>query len=428
MKLLVFGLISLLLAGSVQAQQMDEMRDASNVKLQAENTERGELSDEFANAREEVLRLSTLTTAPSFADAEDFESKGGIRPIYFDALDYEGQPTKVFAWLGIPKKATRKVPGIVLVHGGGGTAFREWVEKWNQNGFAAIAIAHEGQVERRQAKRKWAKHKWPGPWRRGHYQDVNKPLADQWMYHALADTILANSLLRSQPEVDENKVGVMGVSWGGVITSTVMGIDSRFAFAIPTYGCGKMADVQNHWGKALGENMFYREVWDPLHYLPNAKMPALWFSWPQDKHFPLDSQAASYRAMSGEYMIALLPGMKHSTPASWNPPDSYAFAKSVVADNKLFASSKPLDRAVLISTTDSGYLGSRKWIESPAKLQQSNGQWVASVTLPADTTGCFVNVNAADLTASSEYLDFESESSVTPPAPTNTNGDRPSNH
>ena len=42
----------------------------------------------------------------------------------------------------------------------------------------------------------------------------------------------------------------MGVSWGGVITSTVMGIDSRFAFAIPTYGCGHMADAENHWGAA----------------------------------------------------------------------------------------------------------------------------------------------------------------------------------
>jgi len=34
------------------------------------------------------------------------------------------------------------------------------------------------------------------------------------MYHAHADTMLANSLLRALPEVDANKIGVMGVSWG----------------------------------------------------------------------------------------------------------------------------------------------------------------------------------------------------------------------
>lgn len=384
----------------------------------------------FAKERAKVLALGELTTAPAMMDAEGFESKNGIRAIYFDALDYEDKSTKVFAWLGIPREQTGMVPGIVLVHGGGGTAFRQWVEKWNESGFAAIAIAHEGQVERREAKRKWAKHKWPGPWRRGHYKDSEKPLQDQWMYHAVADSILANSLLRSQPEVDEEKVGIVGVSWGGVITSTVMGIDSRFAFAIPTYGCGHMADADNHWGAALGKNTFYRNVWDPVHYLPRAKMPTLWFSWPEDHHFPLDAQATSYRAMSGNYMVSLLPGMKHSTPASWNPPDSYAFAESVVRDGEpwsrqldsqvidgalvvTFSSSKPLNRAVLISTTDSGFTGNRKWIESPATLDRGHGQWVVTAKLPNEATACFVNLQAGQLTASSEYVELESDTSAT---------------
>lgn len=386
-------------------------------------------AEDFAQKRAEVLALGELTTAPAMMDAEEFESKNGIRAIYFDALDYEGKPTKVFAWLGIPEARTGKAPGIVLVHGGGGTAFRQWVKKWNERGFAAIAIAHEGQVERRESKRKWAKHKWPGPWRRGHYKDSKKPLQDQWMYHAVADSILANSLLRSQPEVEEEKVGIMGVSWGGVITSTVMGIDSRFAFAIPTYGCGHMADAENHWGAALSKNAFYRKVWDPVHYLPRAKMPTLWFSWPEDHHFPLDAQAASYRAMSGDFMVSLLPGMKHSSSASWNPPDSYAFAESIIRDGEpwsrqldsqfddgslvvTFATSKPLNRAVLISTTDSGFTGNRKWVESKAKLDRSDESWVVTANLPQETTACFVNAKAGDLTVSSEYVELESGSAT----------------
>jgi dipeptidyl aminopeptidase/acylaminoacyl peptidase len=85
------------------------------------------------------------------------------------------------------------------------------------------------------------------------------------MYHAVADTILAHSLLRSHPRVDPKKVGVMGISWGGVIVSTVVGIDTRFAFGIPTYGCGNLADAANQYGKALGDNTVYREIWDPVH-------------------------------------------------------------------------------------------------------------------------------------------------------------------
>lgn len=387
-------------------------------------------ADDYAAKRTEVLALGKLTSPPAMIDADEFDHVQGIRAIYFDALRYEGKSTKVFAWLGMPKKRDGKVPGIVLVHGGGGTAFRQWVAKWNERGFAAIAFAHEGQVERREENRKWAKHAWPGPWRRGHYADSAKPITDQWMYHAVADSILANSLLRSLPAVDEDNVGIMGVSWGGVITSTVMGIDSRFAFAIPTYGCGHMADAENHWGSALNKNSFYREVWDPVHYLPEAQMPALWFSWPEDHHFPLDSQAASYRATPAQYMVSLLPGMKHSTAASWNPPDSYAFAESVVRSGKpwclqmstrvnvsslevVFSTTKPLEHATLISTTDLGFTGNRIWIESPARLEPSDGQWVATANLPEKTRACFMNVKAGNLTASSEYVEIKSATSVT---------------
>lgn len=390
-------------------------------------------AQDLKNLRAEVLALSKLTASPDYVDAAGFENQNNIRAIFFEGLHYESKPTKVFAWLGVPENRAGKVPGIVLVHGGGGTAFRAWVQKWNENGFAAIAIAHEGQIERRDENRKWQKHSWPGPSRRGHYKDIDRPLKDQWMYHAVADTILANSLLRSLPEVDPDHVGVMGVSWGGVITSTVMGIDSRFDFAIPTYGCGQMADVDNHWGKALGANSFYREVWDPIHYLPAANMPSMWFSWPQDKHFPLNSQAASYRATGGNYMVSLIPGMKHSTPASWNPPDSYAFAKSVVngggpwcrqlqyqikdrAVEVVFDSSKSLDRAVLISTTDKGYSGGRKWMQVPAQLSAQDQRWTVDAELPEATTGFFVNVYAGDLVVSSEYFEVSLASMESAPS------------
>ncbi len=41
------------------------------------------------------------------------------------------------------------------------------------------------------------------------------------------------------------KIGVMGISWGGVIISTIIGIDDRLVFAVPVYGCGGLADAEN---------------------------------------------------------------------------------------------------------------------------------------------------------------------------------------
>lgn len=235
-----------------------------------------------ASDQDEVLALGKLTQTPTMQVAEGFQSSENLKAVYFDALDWQGKPTKVFAWLGLPEKREGKVPGVVLVHGGGGTAFKEWVKKWNEQGFAAISIAVEGQTDQRKPKstdkdnpKGWVQHEWPGPRRSGIYGDSDVPLKDQWMYHAVADTVLANSLLRSMPEVDAEKVGLMGISWGGVITSTVMGIDDRFAFAIPTYGCGNLSEAGNQYGRALGNNLVYKQVWDPILRLPIAdcRMP-----------------------------------------------------------------------------------------------------------------------------------------------------------
>ncbi len=206
------------------------------------------------------------------------------------------------------------------------------MQLWNARGFAAIAIAVEGQTDVSIAPNIWEQHDGAGPKRTGIYNDSEEPLEEQWMYHAVADTVLANSLLRSMPEVDADKVGVMGISWGGVVVATAIGIDHRFAFAIPTYGCGHLFDARNRYGDTLGTNQVYREIWEPCLRMQDVHIPVLWLSWPEDKHFPTDCLAATYRAAPGPRMVTLIPGMGHSHPKGWRPPDSYAFAESVVEE------------------------------------------------------------------------------------------------
>ena len=183
-------------------------------------------ASDYSQQLEAVLALGNLTDVPKMRDANGVATTvaaGETKAIYFDALNYQGKPTRVYAWLGIPigASAEKPVPGIVLVHGGGGSAFKEWVERWNARGFAAISIAVEGQTDEQIKKRppgKWARHDWAGPSRKGIYADTGEPFKEQWMYHAVADTVLANSLLSSLPEVNADKVGLMGISWGGIIT------------------------------------------------------------------------------------------------------------------------------------------------------------------------------------------------------------------
>lgn len=391
-----------------------------------------------------VLALGNLTNAPVLR-ADDVSmattnvAAGETKAVYFDARGFSNSSTRVYAWLGIPAGASssNQVPGVVLVHGGGGTAYSAWVQKWVDRGYAAISIAVEGQTDSRNPPAiatGWHKHNMAGPERVGIYGDSGLDLTNQWMYHAVADTVLANSLLRSLPEVNASKVGMMGISWGGVVASTAMGLDDRFAFAIPVYGCGHLYDVPNQYGRTLKTNTLYRELWDPLLRMSNATMPALWLSWPMENNYSLDSQAATYLAASGPRMVSLVPGMGHGHAVAWNRPESYDFADSVVTSGSnwcsqqslsfsngmatvVFNSGKPLKSASLIYTTGTGYTGDLTWPETnvPSFVQSTPGTWAVSAAVPTNATAWFFNVKATatsgsysdtNLIATSDYQEI----------------------
>ncbi|VGO19743.1 acetylxylan esterase [Pontiella sulfatireligans] len=385
-----------------------------------------------------VLALGNLTNAPTLyttnyvattwaAVSAEIVSSGEAQPVLYEGLDYNGHPTRIFAWVGLPADLSEPVPAVVLAHGAGsGTAYKEWVDLWNARGYAAIAMDFNGKMSDTNAVAT-ALPSYRGPVQDGRYDNsVTYPavaLTNHWMYHCVADVVLANSLLRSMPEVNEDHVGLMGVSWGGTITSTTIGIDTRLRFAVPTYGCGHLYDSYSLYSH-LADCELYKQVWDPMVRIHRATMPVLWYSWPTDPHFPVDCQAETYLAMSGEHMVTLIPGMTHNHPAAWNREDSYTFANSIVSNGTpwckqqslelsnnvatvTFTSTKTLDGAELVSTKGTGYAGDLTWTQTSATLSSNGGgSWTVTATLPDDTTGWFVNVLSDTLVVSSDYQEI----------------------
>ena len=85
-------------------------------------------------------KMSDLAKAPQVVPATGPEEEG-VQAIFYEGPPWQGKPTRVFAYLGMPERAEgERVPGMVLVHGGGGTPIARWVRLWVSRGYAAISM------------------------------------------------------------------------------------------------------------------------------------------------------------------------------------------------------------------------------------------------------------------------------------------------
>jgi len=367
--------------------------------------------------------LEALSAAPKVYAAPDHGAEG-VRAIFYDGLPWKGKPTRVFAYVAVPDLPDgRKAPAMVLVHGGGGTAFPDWVRMWTGRGYAAIAMDTCGCVAGGGHKKR-PRHDHGGPPGWGGFDQIADPLRDQWTYHAVADVVLAHSLLRSMPGVDAERTGLTGISWGGYLTCIVAGVDPRFKVAMPVYGCGYLGD-NSAWVGRLGKMGSEKAdrwlaLWDPSRYLPAARMPMLWVAGTNDFAYPMDSLRKSYRLPKGPRWLAIRPRMPHGHGGPGeNPEELRAMADAVLRGGTplatvlargrdgrrvwvTFTSPVPVAKAVLHYTRDTGTWKERKWQEAPAALDAAAGK--VSAELPEGTTVYYVNlVDDRGLVVSSEH-------------------------
>jgi dienelactone hydrolase len=337
-----------------------------------------------------------------------------IQPIFYEGEPYRGNPTRVFAWIGIPAQRKGKLPGIVLVHGGGGTAFRSWTKLWVDRGYAVVAMDTCGAMPAAATPNspETKRHAFSGPPGWGGFRNVDEPVHDQWMYHAVAAVIRAHSLLRSLPEVDPGRIGITGISWGGMITEVAVGVDPRFKFAAPVYGCGFLGE-DSYWHEHEMQDMGsagaikWLSLWDPSQYVCYADLPMLFCNGTNDKHFRLDSWQKTYRETKGPDTLSLKIRMKHGHPPAGDPPEITVFADSMVRggvslprfiqsgreERRVWArydAALPIKEAKLRYTTDRAAWVDRSWETAPAELREKEKSIEA--ILPAGTTAYYLDL------------------------------------
>ena len=296
-----------------------------------------------------ALISAGVNNAPDFEFTNEYDihkQYENIRGLFFKGLAYHGKTTKVFCWYGVPEtlKQGEKAPAVVLVHGGTGTVFPQWVKKWTDRGYIAISVALEGQIPGPKTDDSpidggHPRHECSGPYRIGFFFDIiDQKLEDQWFYHAVANVMLANSLLRSFPEIETTKIGITGISWGGILTNVITGIDDRFAFAIPVYGCGYLHEtpffserLKQHTAQS---KKYYLENWEPSLYAPLQKGPTLFINGTNDRFFPMNSFTKTYKSSGAEKYLHIEHEMHHGHMPGWDAEEIYQFADFVVKNGK----------------------------------------------------------------------------------------------
>lgn len=241
----------------------------------------------------------------------------GIKALWYEGAPYQGQKTKVFAYIGYPEMTeNQKVPAVVLVHGGGGHAFPEWIRRWNERGFAAIAMDTTGFVPAEEWKGllgtecsidnnegRYVHNLYGalaedgytlGPYGSG-MQDYDLQIANQWMYHAVADTILAHNILLNDPHILSAQIGIVGISWGAVITSIAIGYDTRYAFANPIYGSAFLDYQPAPALPGIFRHPTVKQLWSAADRLDKVTFPVLWKCWCYDNCFSIGANSLSYQ-------------------------------------------------------------------------------------------------------------------------------------
>lgn len=361
--------------------------------------------------------LAELSKTPSVTWGS---TTGLVQELYYEGEPLQGKPTRVFAYLGRPAKpSVGKRPAMVLVHGGGGKAFKDWAEHWATRGYVALAmdLAGNGPTGRLTDG---------GPDQADTVKFRNFTAAEtheMWTYHAVAAVVRGHSLLRSLPDVDKNRIGITGISWGGYLTCIVAGIDPRFKVAVPVYGCGYLGE-NSAWkdGSLAAMTPDARNLWlrqfDPSQYVGGVRYPILFVNGTTDFAYPLDSYRKTYRLVPEKWRhVSVAVDRPHGH--IWTFPEVDAFVSRVlrrepplariglpkVQAGRLSAQIRDVtgrEKAFLCFTTDSGPWQQRKWQTIPAQIE--SGRLNAEIPSPRPLVAFLAIQDEAGRHMSSEHV------------------------
>lgn len=260
-------------------------------------------------AADPVFDVPALIGTPLNAKVLKSSEKDGIiteEVSFHSEMDGE-KSVDIFAFFCYPKDA-KGLPAFVWNQAGLGSASTYFPELGAKRGYAALCIDYP----------------LPGYRSTGAYNvyvGLDGDPKASGVYHCAVALLKAVSYLQSRPEVDPERIGMAGSSWGGFFTTMMAGVDPRLKAASAMFGCGAL-ELGNQWWDGAYTNMKVtpadRERWkttlDPALRLPNSKTAMGWFSGTDDVFYWMPALMQSYASTAGPKHLSLMPNWDHGLP------------------------------------------------------------------------------------------------------------------
>lgn len=239
-----------------------------------------------------------------------YEQRGlVIEEVTFSSRKFNGLPTRIFGYFCYPANLKHPLPAILIVHGGGGSASLALSTKWARQNYATLSIDLPGKGFNRRKSRS------TGP-------DMDVPillktsdLYSNYLVHAVAAARNAITYLSRREEVDPDRIGMIGLSWGGVITLLTNGQENRLKAAVNVFGAGYIPEGctwQDRFS-SLPENAVraWYDFLDPKNFLATQGSPILFMTGTNDHCYYLPTFQKSYEEVKAQKNLWLIANSRH---------------------------------------------------------------------------------------------------------------------
>lgn len=231
--------------------------------------------------------------------------------VYYTSHSWRGKPVRIFGYYGHPVKPGKRQPALLLVHGGGGYATLDRVQEAALHGYAALCIDLPGKGLQRERRSRST-----GPDMTVEQIFNTRPdVTDSYIYHAVLSQMRGISLLCNRPEVDANRIGLLGVSWGGATGLITTSLDTRVRAFVDLYGSGYL------WGGstwhayferlAKGEYQRWEDNYDASRYVGDIRVPVLGVTGTNDNCYYLDRFVRTLSHIQPTPDLLLRPNLDH---------------------------------------------------------------------------------------------------------------------